>query len=162
MIGAVDANLIINLAKGQIFHHLRRHFARLYVPPAVEREVVHQGEGHFGADELQEAVNSWIERATPGRKALDLFASGPPGDRELLAVAWEKGVDVILTDDLRIIARAATIGIPPLGVRDLLLLFKRQGDIPSVKPVLDLMRSRQWGIPARSYREILRVAGEED
>lgn len=163
MTGVLDASPVINLAKGETFLYLRRHFPLLYVPPAVEREVILQGQGLFGEPELREALDDWILKMSPGSTALSRFAGLSAltrGDREVLALAWEKKVDVILTDDLQIISQATLLAMRVLDIPDLLFLLKQHGDILAVKPVLDLMSSRHYGISPRLYQEILQTAGE--
>jgi hypothetical protein len=57
--GVLDANAVIGLAQGEVFDRLAALYAALYIPPAVVQEVITQGAGLAGAEELRRALGIW-------------------------------------------------------------------------------------------------------
>jgi predicted nucleic acid-binding protein len=81
-------------------------------------------------------------------------------DREVLAVAQERGVDHILTSDEQLARHAGRAGLRCLPVSLVVVLLKEQGLVSTVRPVLDRMRQRGFGIADRAYEQALRAANE--
>lgn len=83
-----------------------------------------------------------------------------PGETEVLSWAYaHKGFEVIIDDDD---ARkcAKSFGIHKRGSASILVLAKKKGLIPLVKPLLDSMINVGSRIGADVYKEILSLAGE--
>lgn len=159
---ALDANVVIGLANGSVFNHLRSLYTPLYVPPGVTNEIVQQGQGRAGVAELTLALGTWIAEVTPSPTVIQQLGTGPIDgvDRELLALAVEKAVDHVLSGD-RVIRREATrLGLTSLSAVEVVVVFKLTHAIPAVRPVLDLMRRSGFGIDAASYLQALATAGE--
>ncbi len=159
--GALDANVAIGLAKGEVFNHLASLFSPLSVPAAVRHEVVDQAQGRAGATELSQALNDWITEVAPDPTSVQQFAGlSSVADRELLAVAVDQQTDFVLTEDRVVRQEAAAAGLDCLGVSEVVVLMKDQGLIPAVRPVLDRMRQRGFGITDGAYHQALAAAGE--
>jgi predicted nucleic acid-binding protein len=69
-------------------------------------------------------------------------------------------VDHVLSNDEGLIREAGQHGLTCLRVTDLLLLLKSQGLVPAIRPVLDRMIQRDYGIRLDLYEEALRAADE--
>jgi hypothetical protein len=157
-----DANGVIAPAKGGVFDLLAQIFSPLYVPPAVVEEVVVQGAGRPGAAELNSALGVWVTELKPSATALSQFTTTLPSiaDCEVLAVAKEQAIDYILTDDWSVLQEARRHQLPCLQAPGVVLLMKREGLLPLVKPVLDKMRQEGFGMPEQVYQSALSAAGE--
>jgi predicted nucleic acid-binding protein len=159
--GVLDANAIIGLAKGGIFHVVASLYAPLYVPTSVKQEVAGQGRGRAGVSELTQALGLWITEVTPDPHAMQQFSFVRSiADREVLAVALQKKVDHILSDDGPLRRHANRSGLKCLQVPQVVVLMKHQALLADVKAVLDRMREHGYGIADVFYREALRAAGE--
>jgi uncharacterized protein len=159
--GVLDANAVIGLAKGGVFDLLPSLYAPLYIPARVRQEVIQQGHGRAGVMELLQAAGSRITEVTPAPRIVQQFtAPSSLADREVLAVAREKGVDHILTDDGPLRRQALRHGLVSLRVPQVVVLMKHEGLVTEVKPVLDRMRQQGYGIADAVYLGALQAVGE--
>jgi predicted nucleic acid-binding protein len=143
------------------FELLASLYAVLYVPPAVVREVISQGYGLPGAVQLQGALGNWVIEIAPDPQRIQQFAVlRSEADREVLAVAQERGVDHILASDRQLANHARSYGLTCLSTVLVVVLLKDHGLISAVRPILDQMRSRGFGIPDVAYESALRAANE--
>jgi predicted nucleic acid-binding protein len=156
---------LIALAQCDRFDLLRLLFDKVLLPPAVYREVVQEGSEWPGAEETQNAIaEGWLEikeLQTPAR-AHDLRRQLLLGDgeSEVLALAQEQPVDVILLDEARAVQRAREMGLPVLRTVGLLLQAKAQGHLRLVQPDLDDLRTAGFRLSEAVYQAALRHAGE--
>jgi uncharacterized protein len=160
--GVLDANAVIGLAKGAVFQLLASLYSPLYVPSSVTQEVVGQGQGRAGVAELATALGGWVTEVTPSPQQVRPFGTTlrSRADREVLAVARLKAVDHILSNDGRLIQEARRWGMTCVELPEVVVLLKRRGLIPVVKPVLDRMRQEGFGIANVVYLDALHMAGE--
>jgi predicted nucleic acid-binding protein len=160
--GVLDANMIIALAKGGVFHLLASLFQPLYVPSGVVLEVVGQGQGLPGSSELAQALGQWVSEVTPTGASVRRLGIGlrAAADRQVIAVAHSRAIDYILTSDGEIIQEAVRHGLACLEVTDVIVLMKRRGLVPLVQPILDRMRQNGFGMTDVVYQATLALAGE--
>jgi predicted nucleic acid-binding protein len=159
--GALDANAIIGLAKGQVFDLLQHLYSPLYVPEAVVREILGQGSGRPGAAELQPALGAWLIPTTPDTALLSqIQAPGALADRQVLAVSLAHAVDHVLSDDGRLRREAGRHGLTCVRMPEVVVLMKSLGLVPEVKPVLDRMWAQGYGLTDIIYQQALGSAGE--
>lgn len=93
--GVLDSTGIIGLAKGQVFERLAGIYQRLYVPSAVRKEIIQQGQGRPGAGELTAALGTWVIEVLPAPHLLSPFAAlRSPADRAVLAVAHDPALAI--------------------------------------------------------------------
>ena len=131
--GALDANAIIGLAQGGVFDQLASLYASLYVPQAVIREVTGQGQGLAGDAELRGALGSWVTEAIPDPVRIQTFmVLRSAADREVLAVAQERGVDHILSSDGQLAGHARRHGLACLPTTLVVVLLKDHGLVSEV------------------------------
>ena len=91
-------------------------------------------------------------------RALD--AVGRDRKADVCPLALAQGVDHILTSDDQLIRRAGGFGLACLPTSLVVVLLKDRGRVSRVKPILDRMRQRGFGIDDRRYEEALIAAGE--
>jgi len=163
MIVVSDAAPLIGLAKGRVFTVLRDLFGRIFIPPTVFTEIVVEGKGRSGSQELQDALAAkWMEIHTP--QALT-FCTLPPHwnkeDQAVVAVAMELQARFLLADDKRLRNYAAQQSLTCLFTTDVLLMAWRVGLLSRLRPPLDHMRSQNFGIIDPVYEALLRATGED-
>ncbi len=159
LVGILDANGIIGLAKAEVLEQLPRLFSEVLVPPLVVQEI----QDPLSRSMLAKALQHWLKEQSPTPTAL---AKTPPmrsdADRQLLALALDYFPrSILLTGDRGLIRKAKRWGIPSISAPRIVQVLVELGLLPSAKPFLDRMRERHFGIPAELYEEILRALGEE-
>ena len=155
---------IINLAAIQQVTLLHQLYGRLIIPSAVYHEIVVQGAGQPGAQEVQ--TEAWFEHqplADPGQ-VLNLLQRHPQLNRaeaEAILLAVELKADRLLMDETQGRRTARAFGVPIRGCLGVLVEAKRRGLIPAVKPLMDdLISHAHFFIAQPVYAETLHHAGE--
>jgi predicted nucleic acid-binding protein len=123
----------------------------LIVPTAVHREV-------FGTRELP----PWIEERAITQVFAQLAFSPRlgQGEREAIVLALEVGNCRLLLDDLAARRTAEALNISVVGTVGLLVLAKKRGLLPAIKPLLDLLTTFDFRISSRLYSRVLAEVGE--
>jgi predicted nucleic acid-binding protein len=128
-----DSSVIIHLSGIAQFHLLRQLYGSLLVPPAVWEEVVVQGQGRPGEQELTHAVaDGWVTVAKPLAK-VPLPAGGAtlhPGETEAILLSASHSGSLLLMDEAAGRAIASSLGIPVMGIVGVLVVAKRQDTYP--------------------------------
>ena len=137
MVVVANATPLIYLAKMGELSLLKSLFAEVIVADKVFEEVVVQGAGKAGSEEVRSA--HWIKRQSVSDKTAlqQLREEGllDVGEAETLALALELGADLVLLDDRRARKVAARMKVRRIGTIAIILLAYRQGlikDLPSV------------------------------
>jgi len=131
------------------------------VPKAVWREVVEEGKGQPGAQEVANA--GWIEVAEVKNRAVVevLLAHLDRSEAEVIALAQERQADLVLLDEKEAREFAERLGLRVLGTLGLLVWAKREGLIAVVREQLDaLRREAGFRISSELYRRVLEEVGE--
>jgi hypothetical protein len=113
------------------------------VPPAVVREVVEEGAGQPGSEDLRRAIDAGRVRvAEPANRALvaALSATLGDGESEVIALGTEMAGSVAILDDRAARAAARRLGLVQTGLVGVLLRAKRLGRLDSVSRALDRLR----------------------
>lgn len=154
----VDAGPLISLARIGRLDLLPALFEEILVPPAVYQEVTND-DSLAGAATLASA--DWLKLTeVPDRRNVERLSSWlDAGEAEVLVLARDLGATAAI-DERRGRRLAADLGIPHTGTVGILLLAKRRGLIPSVKPLLDQLGAKGIRLSARLYQEACRLAGE--
>lgn len=79
----------------------------------------------------------------------------------MIALAKERGADLIILDEERARKVARETGLPIIGTGGILLQAKKQGLLRGVKEALDLLIQHKIHLHKNLYKEILKEAGEE-
>lgn len=88
------------------------------------------------------------------RSELDL------GQAQAIALARERGAELLIVDDRRSRAVAARLGLPHVGLLALLLEGKRRGKLKALAPLLDDIDPYGHWVGEDVYRRALTEAGE--
>ena len=156
---------LIALAQVGLFPLLRALYGQLSLPPAVYREVVTEGRGRVGAQETADAVMLGWLAVLPLRQpevAQRLRAQWLLGDgeSEVLTLAQEHQVTLVLLDEDRAVRHARALRLPVLRTVGILLQAKTQRLLSDVKPPLDTLRTLGFRLSEGAYQQALRYAGE--
>jgi predicted nucleic acid-binding protein len=151
---------LISLATIDRLELLKSLFDEIIIPVAVYEEVVVQGYGEPGSQEVRDAT--WIRRVqVKDRLAVNLLRETlDAGESEAIVLAEEVGASYLLLDDALARRKASLIGLHVTGTLGLLLMAKRVNLIASVAPVLQELRQTDFHMSMRVYRQVLAKAGE--
>jgi len=139
---------------------LKALFDQIVIPPAVYHEVVVQGHGEPGSQEVHNA--EWIRSVqVKDNLAVSLLRETlDTGESEAIVLAEELNARYVLLDDALARRKASVIGLNVIGTLGLLLMAKDAGLVPSVVSVLDELRQTDFHMSARVYHHVLTKAGE--
>jgi uncharacterized protein len=156
-----DSTVLIGLAKIRKIELLQLIFREVFIPDAVFNEVVTRGKGRPGVREIANA--SWVKRETiKDRRTVEMLVSElGQGEAEVLVLGKELNADWLIIDDERARAAAASAGFNIIGLAGILLLAKQMKFVPSVKPLLDDLRSKNFRLSDKIHKEVLKKAGEK-
>ncbi|HID56392.1 TPA: DUF3368 domain-containing protein [Candidatus Poribacteria bacterium] len=159
-----DSSTLINLAAIGRLSLLREFYERIIVPQAVWEEVVVEGRGRPGAMEIETARDAgWIEVVTPQDSDLVglLQRDLDRGEAEVIALAVERKVSIVLLDESEARRIAEIYGLPKTGVIGILLRAKLQGKIRSLKEELDRLRQEAgFWLAEDLYHRVLEEVNE--
>ena len=98
-----DSSTLIHLAGIGRLGLLNVFYDKVFITPAVWQEVVEEGGGRPGAEELTDArAASWIEIVAPANESLVRLLERElhKGEAEAIALAIERHTEVIFLDEL--------------------------------------------------------------
>lgn len=160
MIAVCDSSVLINLS---LINQLRLLFEMLggvFIPPGVHDEVVRQGAGRAGAEDVQNAPFIQVKELHDPDAVEDYIDPLSPTDAAVIVLAKEQGADLVITHDRALRRRARREGFRVVSLVELLIEAKQSGFLQSVKPLLDELRNKGVLIREGVYQETLRQAGE--
>lgn len=159
-----DSSTLIHLSKIGRLDLLKDFYGSVTIPLTVWKEVVLEGEGRDGAEEVTRARDDgWIQIDSPKnsdflillRRELD------DGEAEAIALAVENSPSILLVDetDARKIARLYNVAIT--GVLGILIRAKAEKKIDSLRDVLDaLLEDGGFWVSNELYSKVLKIVGE--
>jgi len=89
-----------------------------------------------------------------------LLASLGPGEAEVLALAHEEDVDLLLLDDLKARKSAGMAGLRLAGLLGFLLTAKNLGLVSQIAPLVQQLRENAFRVGEKVIRDVLEKAGE--
>ena len=83
-----------------------------------------------------------------------------PGESEAISLALEVDARLVILDERAGRRLAQSLGLPIIGTLGVLLMGKRRGILPAMKPYLDRLIEFGFHISPALYERVLRDAGE--
>lgn len=159
------ADVICNTSPMQYLHQvglltiLPALVGHVLIPPAVDGELA--AGRSLGLDLPDPAQLGWVTvRALNHLPAVPLPPGLDAGEAEVIALALEFSDSLVILDDARARQAARLLGIRLTETLGLVLDAKRNGLIPTIKPVLDDLQSRRFRLSSQTRVLVLRLAGE--
>lgn len=156
-----NASPLINLARIGKLDLLRELYGELIIPEAVWHEVVVEGAGQPGADQVK--ASHWIKSQAVTNRQLQqaLRQELDAGEAEAIALAVELNAELLLMDEHLGREVARHLGLRYTGLIGVLIEAKHKGITGSVKPQLDSLRDiAGLHISDTLYLRILKDEGE--
>jgi len=138
---------------------LQTLFDEVLVPAAVQREIIQGGVRLAGLENFRQA--QWIRVVQPKQTDALLTALLDTGEAEVIALAREHSIPVVLVDErkARKVARDV-FGLQPIGTARILVEAKKKGLLPEIAAPLETLRREGYWIHEDIVRTALREAGE--
>ena len=156
-----DTSPIINLAAINHLYLLPELFGRIIIPQIVYQEIVIDGAGESGSDDIQTA--QWVEvQSCTNQDIITLLSNElDPGEAEAIALALELNADYLLIDEKDGRQKALDYHLKPLGVLGILLRAKDARLISDISLLMDRLRSEAgFYIHQSLYDQVKRIAKE--
>ena len=163
MPAASDSSPLILFARIGTFILLREVFTEIWIAPAVHREVVIEGAGRPGSDEVRAAP--WIvdQPFRPPFLPAALTADLDAGEAQTITLAWQVQADLpVLLDDAAARRVGLNLGLRVFGCAGILVEAKRLGLISAVRGPLDRLVGSGHYLSRVAYQEALGAAGEAE
>jgi uncharacterized protein len=146
-----DASPLIALEQIGQFHLLERLYSNLVVPTAVAREV---------APSVR--IPPWIGVRTLSQPmAARVLQTGlGPGESEAISLALELDAHRVILDDRPARRLAQALGLRVRGTIGVLIVAKRAGLLPTIRPSLDALAQFNFFLTPRLYERALGAAHE--
>ncbi len=157
-----NAGPLITLSKIGKLNLLKYLYGTIVIPNAVRYEVVVQGKGAIGSEEIANSV--WINVQTVTNKlAVDLLQERLDlGESEAIVLTLESKADLLLMDESRGRRISEGRGINLIGTLGLLAIAKKHGLITKLKPLLDQLISVGFYMNSDLYQAMLSQVDESD
>jgi predicted nucleic acid-binding protein len=156
-----NASPIINLAIIGRLNLLKTIWGKIYVPEAVWKEVVIDGEYKAEVAEIKKADWIFVEKVKDQNLTLLLMQNLDKGEAEAIALAIEKNADIILLDENDAREAADIYRIEKTGVLGILLLAKLKNEIPYLKQEIEKLKTMaDFWLKDSLIQSVLREAGE--
>jgi predicted nucleic acid-binding protein len=149
---------IVALALIQQLHLLEALYGEVWIPPAVQAEVL-AGGARAGAAELRTATYiRTVALADPTRA--DMLNDLDRGEAEVIALAQEHHAHLVIIDERLGRRHAQRLGLSVTGVLGVLLKAKQEGHLGEIQPLI--LQLRQGGIHLSDevVARVLEIAGE--
>jgi len=156
-----DSGPLISCARANKLTLVRDVYSELIIPPAVYTEIVIDGSGKPGAEDIEAAVSIWVDVTKPGNDGLVASLKQRIGPGESEAIALAKELDAyLLIDEASGINVAREYGIRITSTLLMLLEARKRGLISSVTVELDELIASGFRCSDILYRKVLTLSGE--
>ncbi len=160
MIVVSDASPLIALGRIQKIELLKDLFGNIIIPGAVLEEVVKAGDYLPGAAKV--AAADWIKSmSVRNRTIVEIYREKlDAGESEAIVLVFETDADLLLIDEAKGRRIAEIRKINTIGTLGCLVLAKKRGLIPSVKPLLEALSISGFRMDEKLYQRALSLALE--
>ena len=135
-----NSSPLINLARIGRLDLLAQLYGELVVPQAVWHEVVVQGAGQAGAQEIKTAAWIRVQPAANRELVRALQQELDAGEARAIALALDIDAEFLLMDEHLGRDTASYMGIQCVGLVGVLIEAKKKGVIDQIRPLLDALR----------------------
>ena len=142
-------------------HLLKDLFGKVYIPKAVENELLRINALKIDIHSLLE--ESWLEtRRIENRTGInELLKYLDQGESEAIMLSKSLHCDLLLMDENKGRKLAKSIGIKVIGLIGIIVLSKEKGLIKKIKPYIDELRNEYgFWIKEELYLQILESVNE--
>lgn len=156
-----DSSVLISLSAINQLELLRKRFSEVTIPQAVQEEVVIEGNGQPGSQEVQSS--DWIKvQEVKDRSLIQLLeVELDGGESEVIALGYEVNADLVLLDEKDARLRAKRLGLKVLGTIGILIWAKKTGHISSLQEQLNALRDDAgFRISTELYQQALKSVSE--
>ena len=156
----VNSTPLISLAIIDKLELLPKIFDAVLVPRAVHEEVVLNGTGKGGYNELAQA--KWLQIFDVENTHLkrSIMIELDEGEAEVITLAKEREINRVCIDEFAGRKYAKLLGLDVIGTLGLLLIAKNRGYVNKIKPLLDELIVYNRYIAQGLYNEVLKKAHE--
>jgi len=160
MIIVVNSSPFIALSRIGHLQLLPSLYSEVYVPVAVQEELISAGGMRAGSEAVRMAT--WVQVVNVSNAmAVQWFRNKlDAGESEAIILAMELNAELLLMDELRGRKIAEAIGLNTSGTLGTLVLAKKRGLLTKVKPLLDALMNSEFRIAKALYYRVLSQAGE--
>lgn len=161
MIVVSNTTPLIGLASIERFDLLRRIFGELIIAQAVYDEAVVAGR-EVGGAKREVLAAGWIKTVhVKDRLAVEVLLDELDlGEAETIVLARELAADWVLMDEKKGRRKLTQLGLQKIGTVGILLKAKQVGLITELRPELDLLRQRGFGVSQGVIEAVLRQVNE--
>ena len=161
-----NAGPLIWLSRIGKFEILRELFTQVWIAPEVYAEVVERAAGYPSATNVVKAcAEGWFKVVNiEDTQRIDLLcAELHAGEAQSIVLALERGVKILLVDDLKARNFAVAAGLHVIGTAGILLQAYFEGEAIDVPALLNQMRQDGFRLSEKVYQDILsRIATRND
>jgi uncharacterized protein len=160
MLVVSDTSCLSNLYQIKQLNLLHQLFAKIFIPPAVYKEL-----SHFHSDDLFNELEKYgIKMHTVGNNKLteEILLTGiDSGEAEAIALSIELKPSLLLIDEKHGKQIAKKHGIDTIGILGVILFAKEEGVIAKAKPLYNDLRTKtRFYFSETLYQFFLNKAGE--
>ena len=114
------------------------------------------------AEEFGKPLPEWIQIKSAQDKNLQsaLFLQVDLGEASAIALAAEHQPSLLIIDDMKGRKLAQKLNLNIIGTLGLILIAKREGILPQIKPIFDKIQGTNFRIAPGLLEDILKQAGE--
>lgn len=160
-----NSSPIISLSRIGLFHVLEEIFDEIIVPSFVHHEVCNKFQtNNYGEQQLDEALGKSkkfkLVRATDMNWVQKNVGSLHEGELEVIQIAREREIDIVLMDELKGRKMAGGYNISAMGTLGIILRAKEMSLIPSVGIYFERLIETGFRIDKKILVRLLKEAGE--
>lgn len=138
---------------------LNKLYQNVFMPAAVEKEVMAGGKNETGIAELRKADWLQIMKIQDSTK-LSLLHELDRGEAEVIILAQEQQICEVIIDEKIGRMQAHIAGLQVTGTLGLLLRAKKEGFLPKIKPLIEKILAAGIYVHQNIVQGILREADE--
>jgi len=147
---------LIALSKINQLALLKEYFSEVYIPKAVYREVVVQGEKLYGAEEVNNLEYIKVKEVKNRLAVKSLMTSLDEGEAEAIILTAESKAKLLLIDDADGRKIAQSMDLKITGTVGILLMAAKDKKL-DLKNSLDYLLAEGFRLSEKEYQRILKL-----